>query len=88
MRIFKKEDFEKFDRIYVMDMKNYLDVMALAKTKEYKNKVDYILNLLEPNNNTPLTNPILNGEENCHEVFKKLDKTTDILITKIKENTL
>ena len=36
MRIFKKEDFDKFDKIYVMDTKNYHDVLELAKTQNQK----------------------------------------------------
>ncbi len=88
MRLFAKNDFEKFDRIFVMDMKNYMDVMALAKTEEHKNKVDYLLNLLESGKNRPLTNPIMNGKENCLATFKKIDKATDALVEKIKANTL
>ncbi len=88
MRLFSKEDFEKFDRIFVMDMKNYMDVMALAKTKEQKKKVEYLLNLLEPDKNKPLANPMMNGKESCLRTFKILDKATDALIEKIKANRL
>ena len=88
MRLFKKEDFDKFDKIYVMDTKNYMDVIDLAKTDEQKNKVDYLLNLIEPGKNTSLVNPILNGEENCHIVFKKIQDALDVLVQKAKTGEL
>ncbi len=88
MRIFKKEDFDKFDKIYVMDAKNYMDVIELAKNEEHKKKVDYLLNLIEPGKDTPLTNPILNGEENCHVVFKKIRDAIEVLVRKIKTGEL
>ncbi len=89
MRIFKKEDFDKFDKIFVMDTKNYNDVIELAKTDEQKNKVDYLLNqITRKSGSNILPNPILHGEENCHQVFKKLDEATDAIVEKIKSGTL
>ncbi len=88
MRIFAKEDFDKFDKIYVMDMKNFMDVIELSKNDEQKQKVDYLLNLISDEENKILSNPILNGEKNCHEVFKKLDKVTDIIVEKIKSGEM
>ncbi len=88
MRLFKKEDFDKFDKIYVMDTKNYMDVIELAKNEEQKKKVDYLLNLIEEGKDTPLVNPILNGEENCHIVFKKIKDAVDILADKIASGEL
>ena len=38
-RPFSDKDFEKFDRIYVMDEMNYHDVIAHAHTQEDKQKV-------------------------------------------------
>ena len=38
-RKFVRSDFDKFDRILVMDQSNLRDVLALAKTEEHAAKV-------------------------------------------------
>ena len=47
-RQFKASDFDKFDKIYVMDKSNMANVLALATTKEHKAKVDLLLNASNP----------------------------------------
>ncbi len=85
-RIFRKEDFDRFDKIYVMDTQNYNDVMALAKTDAQKAKVDYLLNVLEEGKNKTVPNPYQNGESDCDFIFELLDKATDkILEMAVKE---
>ena len=42
-RKFSAEDFDAFDKIYVMDDSNYNNVTALAKNTAQKNKVDYFI---------------------------------------------
>ncbi len=79
-RIFRKEDFDRFDKIYVMDTQNYNDVMALAKTEEQKAKVDYLLNVLEEGKNKTVPNPYQNGESDCDFIFNLLDKATDKIV--------
>ncbi len=88
MRLFLKEDFDKFDKIYVMDTKNYNDVIYLAKIRERKQKVDYLMNLMEPGKNISITNPLDSGLEDCHNTFKKLDKVTDKLVELVKTGKL
>ncbi len=79
-RIFKKEDFKHFDKIYVMDTKNYRDVMSLAKTDEQKARVDYLLNILEIGNNTTVPDPYQTGMQDCEVIFGLLDKATDKIV--------
>jgi len=79
-RIFVKEDFEHFDKIFVMDSKNYCDVMELAKTKEQKSKVDYLLNMLKDENNKSVPDPQNSGVEDWETMFRLLDRATDKIV--------
>jgi protein-tyrosine phosphatase len=42
-RQFQVEDFDYFDRIFVMDLDNYRDVLVKARTEEDRNKVQLLL---------------------------------------------
>jgi len=79
-RIFRKEDFDLFDKIYVMDTQNYNDVMALAKTDEHKAKVDYLLNVIDEGKNETVPNPYHSGNLDCEHVFGLLDRATDKIV--------
>ena len=83
-RIFVKKDFDKFDHIYVMDTKTYRDVKELAKNEDQLNKIDYIMNLVEPGKNKIVPDPIYAWNVDPETVFDYLDKATD----KIVENTM
>lgn len=50
-RQFSSADFDTFDYIFVMDNSNYDNVIALAETKEQKEKVTLIMNELHPSQN-------------------------------------
>jgi protein-tyrosine phosphatase len=79
-RKFVYEDFERFDRIYVMDSSNYSDVIELAKTKAQKDKVEMILNLVFPGENVDVPDPYYGGKEGFENVFKMLDEACDKII--------
>ena len=72
-RLFKYEDFKKFDKIYVMDRNNYEDVMSVAKTDEDRAKVDYILNLVYPNENRSVKDPYYGGMNGFENIFRELE---------------
>ncbi len=76
-RIFEKRDFDKFDHIYVMDAKNYQEVKELARNKEDKAKVDYLMNVIEPSSNKIVPDPIHSGTVSFDDVITILDKITD-----------
>ena len=42
-RQFRKEDFNRFDKIFVMDDENYTNVIALAESESHIEKVHYTL---------------------------------------------
>ena len=84
-RLFVKEDFDRFDKIYAMDSQNYHDVVELIRTKEDVDKIDLIMNTIEPGKNKTLPDPFHSGVDNCHTVYKLLDQATDAIVKLAKE---
>lgn len=73
-RQFKASDFEKFDKIYVMDNSNMANVLALAKNEEHKAKVDLLLNASNPGMNLEVPDPYFGGEQGFEDVFQMVYK--------------
>jgi protein-tyrosine phosphatase len=73
-RQFKASDFEKFDKIYVMDNSNMANVLALAKNEEHKAKVDLLLNTSNPGMNLEVPDPYFGGEQGFEDVFQMVYK--------------
>ncbi len=70
-RQFQPEDFEEFDRIFVMDTSNLKNVLTLAKNDEQRKKVRLILNEKD------VPDPYYGGEDGFENVFRMLDEATD-----------
>jgi protein-tyrosine phosphatase len=79
-RKFKPEDFDAFDKIYVMDANNYKDVLALTKNIAHKNKVDYLLNVLHPFQNKHVPDPYYGAEKGFEEVFQLVYKACEKIL--------
>jgi low molecular weight protein-tyrosine phosphatase len=82
-RKFKAEDFDAFDKIYVMDDSNYKDVLALTKNEAHKHKVDYILNVLQPDQNKHVPDPYYGNEKDFEEVFQLVYKACEKILEDI-----
>lgn len=85
-RIFVKRDFVDYDKIYVMDTKNYRDVIELTRNDNEKEKVDYLLNVAFPGTNKVIPDPIYSGVSNFDELFNILDNATDAIVKIILSN--
>lgn len=83
--VFTQKSFDLFDYIYVMDQANLDDVLMLARNKDDKNKVDFIMNELYPGENRIVPDPYYGGAENFVRVYKMLDTACDAIIEKIKK---
>ncbi|MDG1334398.1 MAG: low molecular weight phosphotyrosine protein phosphatase [Crocinitomicaceae bacterium] len=83
-RQFVVEDYDRFDRIYVMDESNKNNVLSLARTAEDEAKVEMILNLSHPSMDLEVPDPYFGGEEGFLEVYQLLDEATDILMNDLK----
>ena len=84
-RLFRKSDFDTFDRIYVMDSTNYSDVRSMAGQTGQMQKVDYILNVLHPGSNKAVPDPYYGGREGFETTFKLLDAATEQIAIELSE---
>ena len=73
-RQFKASDFEKFDKIYVMDKSNMANVLALATNEDQKAKVDLLLNASNPGMDLEVPDPYFGGEQGFEDVFQMVYK--------------
>ncbi len=85
-RLFRTEDFDRFDKIYVMDSINYSDVLDVSRNEADRIKVDYILNLLESGRNQPVPDPYYGGRDGFERTYNLLDKACEKLATIIESN--
>lgn len=80
-RQFTKQDFENFDKIFVMDSSNYNNVVKLADNQAQIDKVDLLLNQSNPgNNNVP--DPYYGGPQGFENVFQLINEACQCFINK------
>lgn len=78
-RQFSVEDFDRFDKIYVMDKSNYKNVLSLARNHQDSEKVDLLLNVIEPGKNLEVPDPYYGGEKGFEDVFQLIKKACNKL---------
>lgn len=79
-RQFVRSDFDKFDKIFVMDKSNRRDVLNLARHESDIAKVDFFLNLLFPGSDIEVPDPYYGGEEGFEQVFNLVWQASEKLI--------
>ena len=82
-RQFSRTDFDTFDYIFVMDSSNYDNVIALAETKEQKEKVILIMNELYPSQNKDVPDPYFGMHNGFDIVYAMLDEACDVIAQKL-----
>ena len=65
----KVEDFDRFDRIYVMDQSNLKNVLLLARNDEDRAKVELLLNASHPGQDREVPDPYYGGEKGFDQVY-------------------
>ncbi|MBW2961209.1 low molecular weight protein-tyrosine-phosphatase [Mesonia aestuariivivens] len=78
-RQFTREDFDKFDYIYVMDKSNYRNVINLARNEQDKSKVSLILNTILSDENSSVPDPYQGGDQGFENVYYMLDEATNTI---------
>jgi protein-tyrosine phosphatase len=86
-RLFSVKDFDRFDRIYVMDSNHYSNIAQLARDDKDMEKVDYIMNVLYPGSDKPVKDPWYDGLTAFEKVYRQLDQVCGILAKKIVSGT-
>ena len=80
-RMFTAEDMNRFDKIYAMAKDVQTEMKRIAGKHWKPEKVELILNALEPGANLDVPDPWYGPEDEYHEVFELLDKACQSLIT-------
>lgn len=79
-RQFVREDFERFDQIFVMDVQNRTDVLRLAEHEEHRAKVMLVMDVLHPGKEISVPDPYY--DDNGFEiVFQMLDQACTSFIS-------
>lgn len=86
-RQFCVADFDRFDKIFTMDISNYNDIISLARNENDIKKVELILNTLHPKSNMPVPDPYFGGEEGFENVYKLLDNACEIIAEDLKKSS-
>ena len=80
-RQFTSQDYEDFDRIYVMDQSNYKNVLALANSNADRQKVSLFLDHLYPNEQLEVPDPYYGNQSDFDAVFTLVNEATEALIS-------
>lgn len=83
-RRFRADDFEKYDKIYVMAEDVYDDVVAIAGNKVKKEKLEYFLNELGEEENGSVPDPWYGNEDGYTPVYQLIERTCVAIINKYK----
>ncbi len=86
-RQFRPEDFDRFDRIFVMDLANYSDVISLARTPADREKVDLLLHVSFPDTNMEVPDPYFGGDSGFEKVYLLLDNACGLLAEGIQKTS-
>ena len=81
-RKFSKEDFSKFDHIYVMDRSNFSDVASLAENKEEASKVKLLLSEVELGIRE-VPDPYYGGNDGFENVYQMIDSACEAIVKKL-----
>lgn len=81
-RLFRADDFDTFDHIFVMDIKNMQDVQEVARNEADMKKVDFLYNCIYPGKNISVPNPCSKDEKILDEIFEKLKKSCEVIASK------
>ena len=82
-RQFSEKDFDDFDKIYAMDPHNYANIISLARNQSDRDKVDVILNELNPKAFESVPDPYYGEGDGFKIVFEMLDRACDSIVRKL-----
>ena len=79
---FEKSFFDKFDKIFCMDVKNYQDVISLAESEAQKRKVAIILEEAGDHGRAEVPDPYYGAMDDFEKVYQMLDKACEVIAEK------
>jgi protein-tyrosine phosphatase len=85
-RQFQVSDFEKFDRIFVMDTENHKNIVRMARTREEMEKVQLMMDVIYPGEKINVPDPYYGDYDGFEEVFQMLEKACDSFLVQSAVN--
>lgn len=85
-RLFRTDDFDHFDKIYIMDHNNKQMISRFARNSDDMRKVDYIMNAVFPGKDYCVADPYYSGERSFQQVFEQLDEACEAICNKLINN--
>jgi len=82
-RQFEVADFDRFDRIYVMDCANKSDVLHLARTSQDRDKVHLILDHIFPGENAEVPDPYYGEMRDFEAVYNMLNEACELIANEL-----
>jgi len=83
-RKFSANDFDKYDKIYAMSADVIDDMRSIAGKKFNAQKVDLLMNELNPGRNMDVPDPWYGPEPGYHEAYKMIDAACEKIISNNK----
>lgn len=80
-RQFQIADFERFDKIFVMDTQNMSDVLRLASSEAQRGKVELMLDQIHPGLRRSVPDPYYD-DNGFEEVFDMLDQACSAFVNR------
>lgn len=80
-RQFRREDFDRFDHIYVMDEANYEAIMRLARNEEEKAKVHMLADFLRTHASTVIPDPYYGGDRDFEYALDLIEDACAALLS-------
>lgn len=77
VRLFTKEDFDRFDKIYVMDTLAYRNAAYFIRSDSDRQKLDYLMNVIKPGKNESVPDPFNRGPEFSDKAIDLLHQACD-----------
>jgi protein-tyrosine phosphatase len=86
-RQFQAEDFDRFDRIFVMDASNHRNVLALTDDAAHSGKVSLLLDAVYPGEEMEVPDPWFGNLEGFDRCFSMLETACDNVVKEIEIQT-
>lgn len=83
-RLFKVEDFDHFDHIYVMDANNYNDVKRMARGDEDMEKVFFLMDAVHPDTQKAVPDPYYGDSYDFEKTFDLIDQACNAILKTIR----
>ncbi len=80
-RQLRPHDLQEFDLVFTMDSSNYRNTKTFAQSESEKDKVELIMNVVQPGYNQNVPDPYYDSD-GFEEVYGMLDKACDKIIEK------